>query len=81
MQQTSVVCYLICSPGAESWWWSSPGAVGKKPSQPPGAAFLLQIPSREAWRWHLRMSIAPLEPGRCVQWGFWLVVLTTTLVP
>lgn len=45
MQQTSVVCYLICSPGAESWWWSSPGAARKKnPDNSRELLFLLQIP-------------------------------------
>lgn len=53
----------------------------KKPSQPWGAAFLLQIPQWEAWRWHLQMVIAPLEPGHRVQWELWLVVPTTALVP
>lgn len=80
MQQTSVVCYLICSPGAERWWWSSPGAAGKNPHSP-GAAFLLQIPQQGPWRWHLRVGIAPLEPGRFGEPGLWLLVLTTTLVP
>lgn len=71
MQQTSVVCYLICSPGAESWWWSSPGAAGKK--NPHNPRELLFCSKSHNWRLGGGISTwasLPLSQGAVYSGGY-----------
>lgn len=63
MQQTSVVCYLICSSGAGGWWWSSSGAAGKNPHSPGELLFCSKSHNGRPGGGISRWSLLPLSQG------------------
>lgn len=73
MQQISVVCYLICSPGAESWWWSSSGAVGKNPHNPGELLFCSKSHNRRLGDGISRWALLPLSQGAVYTGGYGLL--------
>lgn len=78
MQQTSVVCYLICSPGAESWWWSR---LEKNPHNPWELLFCSKSHNGRLGGGISRWASLPLSQGAVHSGGCGLLCSQPPLCP